>query len=76
MATEDPVYFEGQANDYSGGRWYYRNGGRWNSYRSEPSYLRQYRGAHPAVVRGGGVRGAVRAGPRVVAPRGGRGGRR
>ena len=60
VATADPVYFDGQANYYYGDRWYYRNGGRWSSYRSEPSYLRTYRGSHPAVVRGsarGGARG-------------------
>jgi hypothetical protein len=65
VATAEPVYFDGQPTYYYGGRWYYRNGGRWNYYRSEPTYLRQYRGAHPTVVRGaarGGVRGGVRAG--------------
>ena len=54
VATEDPVYFNGQATYYNGGRWFYRNGGRWSYYRSEPGYLRTYRDAHPAAGRRGG----------------------
>jgi hypothetical protein len=72
VATEDPIYYEGQATYFYGGHWYYRGeGGRWNYYHSEPSYLRQYRGAHPGVMRGG-----VRSGARGGARGGGHGGRR
>lgn len=70
VATEEPVYYDGFPTYFYGGRWFYRDGNRWSYYRSEPSYLRQYRGAHPAVRRGG-----VRAGARGGA-RGGHGGRR
>ena len=63
VATEDPVYYDGQPTYFFGGRWYYRNGGRWSYYHSEPSYLRQYRGAHPSIGRAG-VRGGVRGGAR------------
>jgi hypothetical protein len=65
MATEDPVYYDGQPTYYYGGLWYYRNGGGWSYYRSEPGYLRQYRSAHPAIGRArarGGMRGGVRSG--------------
>lgn len=68
VATEDPVYYDGQATYFYGGRWYYRNGGGWSAYRSEPAYLRQYRAAHPGVARGarsvghGGARGGARGG--------------
>ncbi len=76
VATQDPVYYDGQATYFYGNRWYYRNNGGWSYYRSEPAYLRQYRGAHPGVVRGGG-RGAVRGGGRGGGARGGgHGGRR
>jgi hypothetical protein len=64
VATEDPVYYEGQANYFYGGRWYYRNGSSWSYYRGEPRYLHDYRGAHPGVghaaARGG--RGGARGG--------------
>jgi hypothetical protein len=78
LATEDPVYYDGQATYFYGGRWYYRNGGGWSYYHSEPGYLRQYRGAHPGFgrgrARGGGGRGG---GARGGGSRGGgRGGRR
>ena len=79
MATEDPVYYDGQANYYYNGLWYYRNGGNWNYYHSEPGYLRNYRGAHPGVARSGGGRGGVmRGGARGGGGRGGggHGGRR
>jgi hypothetical protein len=78
VATEDPVYYDGQPTYFYDGLWYYRSGGSWSYYHSEPSYLRQYRAAHPAVgQRGarpaaatrGGARGGVRGG-------GGHGGRR
>jgi len=76
VATEDPVYYGGQANYFYNGSWYYRNGGNWNYYHSEPAFLRQYRGAHPAAARGGvrgGARGGMRGGGRGG---GGHGGRR
>jgi hypothetical protein len=67
IATEDPVYYDGYPTYYYGGRWYYRNGGRWSYYRSEPGYLRQYRGSHPGVGR---ARGGSRGGPRGGGARG------
>ena len=44
IATTSPVYYEGRPAYYYGNRWYYRNGGGWGHYRSEPRYLNQYRG--------------------------------
>jgi hypothetical protein len=73
IATEDPVYYGGYPTYYYGGRWYYRNGGAWSYYRSEPGYLRQYRGSHPAVGRGRSRGGASRGG---ASRGGGRGGGR
>jgi hypothetical protein len=80
VATEDPVYYDGQATYFYDGRWYYRDGANWSYYRSEPGYLRQYRTAHPGVMHGGvrGGRGAVRGGGAHGGSRGGggHGGRR
>jgi hypothetical protein len=77
LATEDPIYYEGQAVYFYGGLWYYRNGGAWSYYRSEPAYLRQYRAAHPGYgARGRGARGVVRGGSRGGFRGGGHGGRR
>jgi hypothetical protein len=64
VATEEPIYYNGQASYYYGGRWFYRDGGRWGFYRSEPSYLRQYRSTHPAYGTRGGARGGARGGGR------------
>jgi hypothetical protein len=85
VATEDPVYYDGQATYFYGGLWYYRSGGSWSYYRSEPGYLRDYRVAHPGILarggaRGGGARRGVRGGARgggvVRGGGGGHGGRR
>ena len=43
IATTEPVYFEGNASYWYGGRWYYRSGGRWNHYDREPAGLYQSR---------------------------------
>jgi hypothetical protein len=53
VATASPVYYEGRPAYWYGNRWYYRDGGGWGHYRSEPRYLNQYR---------------VRAGVRVGGP--------
>jgi len=42
--TAQPVYYEGHASYWYGGRWVYRDGPRWNYYRSEPQYLGVRRG--------------------------------
>jgi hypothetical protein len=47
IATTEPVYFEGRATYWYGGQWYYRDGGRWNHYGSEPSALYQRRTQSP-----------------------------
>jgi hypothetical protein len=44
MVTAQPVYYEGHASYWYGGRWVYRDGARWNYYRSEPQYLGARRG--------------------------------
>jgi hypothetical protein len=49
IATISPVYYEGRASYWCGGQWYYQNGGAWGVYGSEPGYLHNYRGSHPAV---------------------------
>jgi hypothetical protein len=54
VATASPVYYEGHPAYWYGNRWYYRNGGGWGYYRSEPRYLNEYRGR--AGVRVGGPR--------------------
>lgn len=43
VATTQPVYYGGRASYYYGNAWRYRESGRWNTYRSEPGGLRQYR---------------------------------
>jgi hypothetical protein len=73
IATTEPVYFNGYASYWYGGRWYYQNGGRWNHYDREPAglYQRRMQGAqrrrnyesHPAgrsYGRGGGGRSGGR----------------
>jgi hypothetical protein len=79
VATEDPVYYDGRPTYYYGGLWYYRDGGGWSSYRTEPGYLRQYRTAHSADMRGaaqGRGRAVGRGGARGGGRAGGHGGRR
>jgi hypothetical protein len=44
LATAEPVYFEGRAAYWYGGRWFYRDGRAWRNYREEPGYLREWRG--------------------------------
>jgi hypothetical protein len=44
VVTTEPVYYEGHASYWYGGRWVYRDGPRWNYYRSEPQYLGLRRG--------------------------------
>lgn len=64
VATTSPVYFEGRPAYYYNDRWYFRSGGGWGYYRTEPGYLYRRRavyGAPAHVVRPGGeVRGEVR----------------
>ncbi len=43
IATATPVYYEGHAAYWYGGRWFYREGGGWRGYRSEPPGLQQVR---------------------------------
>jgi len=43
VATAEPVYYEGHATYWYGGRWYYRDGRGWNHYESEPPALYQRR---------------------------------
>jgi hypothetical protein len=43
LATTTPVYFEGHASYWYGNRWFYRDGGGWRGYRSEPAGLRESR---------------------------------
>jgi len=73
IATTEPVYFNGYASYWYGGRWYYQNGGRWNHYDREPAglYQRRMQGAqrrrtyesHPAGrSTGRGGRGGGRSG--------------
>jgi hypothetical protein len=51
VATATPVYFEGHAAYWSGGRWYYRDGPGWHAYHDEPGYLHNWRSGHPVVER-------------------------
>jgi hypothetical protein len=45
IASYSPVYYNGFAHYYYGGRWYYRDhGGAWRWYDHEPEYLVGYRG--------------------------------
>lgn len=64
IATTEPVYFEGHASYWYGGRWYYRVGGRWNHYDHEPAGLAARRGqAAPARYSyGASGRATVRVG--------------
>jgi hypothetical protein len=49
IATTEPVYFDGHASYFYGGRWFYRDGGRWSSYQHEPAELARHRAAGPPV---------------------------
>jgi hypothetical protein len=78
LASEDPVYFDGEANYFNDGVWYFQRGGRWSYYRSEPDYLRNYRLGRAGFGGRAGRMGSGRVGGgRVVggARGGGRGGR-
>jgi hypothetical protein len=44
VVTAQPVYYEGHASYWYGGRWVYRDGASWNYYRTEPQYLGARRG--------------------------------
>lgn len=46
VSTAEPVYYEGRPVYWYHDRWYYRDGGGWRHYRSEPVVLRQHRVAH------------------------------
>ena len=47
IATVPPVYYEGRPYYWYRDRWYYRGyGGGWGYYRSEPGFLRPYRGGY------------------------------
>jgi hypothetical protein len=58
VATANPVYYEGRPAYYYNSRWYFRSGGGWGYYRSEPGYLYRNRTVYGApahaYVRGGG----------------------
>jgi hypothetical protein len=67
LATLTPVYYNGVPAYWWGGQWYYRNGGSWSYYRTEPGYLHDYRAR---VVPGRTYPGRAYYGrPRVVAGR-------
>jgi hypothetical protein len=51
IGTTEPIYFEGRANYWYGGHWYYRNGGGWNHYDREPPALYQRRSQAAPVRR-------------------------
>jgi hypothetical protein len=71
IATTEPIYFDGRANYWYGGQWYYRGaGGRWSHYDHEPPALYQRR------MQGGPVRHnfehvTARPAPRAPARSGG-----
>ena len=43
VASTAPVYYQGRPAYYYNDRWYFRSGGGWGYYRSEPGYLYQRR---------------------------------
>jgi hypothetical protein len=43
IATVQPEYFEGRPVYWYNNSWYYRDGGAWNYYRTEPGALRDRR---------------------------------
>jgi len=46
IETYPHTYYEGRVVYLYNGGWYYRDGGRWARYRSEPPQLYQYRQRH------------------------------
>jgi uncharacterized membrane protein YgcG len=44
IATFAPVYYNGYASYWCGDSWYYRNGGGWGIYATEPAFLVGHRG--------------------------------
>ncbi len=51
VATAAPVYFEGHAAYWYHDHWYYRAGGRWESYRHEPRVLAEHRARYGPPMR-------------------------
>jgi hypothetical protein len=51
VVTTEPVYFEGRPAYWYHDRWYYRNGPRWEYYRSEPRNLEIHREEHGPPAR-------------------------
>jgi hypothetical protein len=68
VATTEPVYFEGHAAYWYGGRWMYRDGrGAWTHYGTEPPFLAERRMRFAPAHRyygGGGYRGGWGGGRR------------
>jgi hypothetical protein len=65
IATTTPVYYEGHASYWYGGRWYYRDGNHWNHYDREPAALYQRRQQAPPARRTYEARARVVARPEV-----------
>jgi len=42
-STARPIYYQNRATYWYGGRWHYRDGRGWRTYRTEPRYLRNRR---------------------------------
>ena len=66
IATVEPVYYGGRPVYFYNDHWYYRNGGGWAYYRSEPGFLRDRRGWYApggryyrGAYRGGAYRGGA-----------------
>ena len=51
VATARPVYHGGRAVYWYNGRWIYRHGHAWHTYRTVPVYLRNHHYARVAPVR-------------------------
>jgi hypothetical protein len=51
IATARPVYHGGRAVYWYNGRWVYRHGHAWHTYRTVPVYLRNHHYARVAPVR-------------------------
>jgi hypothetical protein len=76
IATAQPFYYEGRPAYFYNNRWFYRDGARWNYYRSEPAVLGGYRaqyygGAYAPRTRINGYGGYGAYGGRGGAIRGG-----
>jgi hypothetical protein len=63
IATTTPVYYEGHASYWYGGRWYYRDGSHWSHYDREPAALYQRRSQAPPARRTYEARGRAVARP-------------